>query len=83
MRASISRSSWVQARQSEGFPGSRERPWLPANRAGQIVIELLFSDRFKPIYHMENPARHEWTAVIDNLSDILVIPVLDYGEWLE
>ncbi|KAK0504442.1 hypothetical protein EDD18DRAFT_1133755 [Armillaria luteobubalina] len=57
--------------------------WLPVNRAGQIVIELLFSDRFKSIYHMENPARQEWTAVIDNLSDILGIPVLDYAEWLE
>ncbi|PBK63110.1 acetyl-CoA synthetase-like protein [Armillaria solidipes] len=57
--------------------------WLPVNRAGQIVIELLFSERFKPIYHMENPARQEWTAVIDNLADILGIPVLDYAEWLE
>ncbi len=57
--------------------------WLPVNRAGQIVIELLFSECFKPIYHMENPARQEWTAVIDNLSDILGIPVLDYAEWLE
>ncbi len=28
--------------------------WLPVNRAGQIVIKLLFSERFKPIYHMEN-----------------------------
>ncbi|KAK0221405.1 hypothetical protein IW262DRAFT_897554 [Armillaria fumosa] len=57
--------------------------WLPVNRAGQIVVELLFSDRFKSIYHMENPARQEWTEVIDNLSDILGIPVLDYAEWLE
>ncbi len=32
---------------------------------------------------MENPAHQEWTAVIDNLSDILGIPVLDYAEWLE
>ncbi|KAK0243751.1 hypothetical protein EDD85DRAFT_784303 [Armillaria nabsnona] len=32
--------------------------WLPVNRAGQIVVGLLFSDRFKPIYNMENPARH-------------------------
>ncbi|KAK0457438.1 uncharacterized protein EV420DRAFT_1548198 [Desarmillaria tabescens] len=57
--------------------------WLPVNRAGQIVVELLFSDRFKPIYHMENPARQEWTAVIDNLADILGIPVVGYAEWLE
>ncbi len=56
---------------------------LPINRIGQIVVGLLFSGRFKPIYHMENPARQEWTAVIDNLSDILGIPILDYGEWLE
>ncbi|PBK84252.1 hypothetical protein ARMGADRAFT_1018688 [Armillaria gallica] len=57
--------------------------WLPVNRAGQIIIELLFSERFKPIYHMENPARQEWTAVMDNLADILGILVLDYAEWLE
>ncbi|KAK0445815.1 hypothetical protein EV421DRAFT_1902179 [Armillaria borealis] len=57
--------------------------WLPVNRAGQIVVELLFSHRFKPIYHIENPARQEWMAVIDNLADILGIPVLDYAEWLE
>ncbi len=32
---------------------------------------------------MENPARQEWTAVIDDLADILGIPVLDYAEWLK
>ncbi len=37
--------------------------WLPVNHAGQIVLELLFSECFKLIYHMENPARQEWTAV--------------------
>ncbi len=58
----------------------RTLSWLPVNRAGQIIIEFLFSDRF---YHMEKPARQEWTAVIDNLADILGIPVLDYAEWLE
>ncbi len=53
--------------------------WLPINRASQIVVGLLFSERFKLIYHMENPARQEWTVVIDNLSDSLGIPILDYG----
>ncbi len=57
--------------------------WLPVNRTGQIIIELLFSEHFKLIYHMENPACQEWTAVMDNLADILGIPVLDYAEWLE
>ncbi|KAK0445830.1 hypothetical protein EV421DRAFT_1795039 [Armillaria borealis] len=31
---------------------------------------------------MQNPAHQEWTVVIDNLVDILRIPVLDYAEWL-
>ncbi len=56
---------------------------LSVNHASQIIVELLFSERFKPIYHMENPARQGWTAVIDNLADILEIPILDYAEWLE
>ncbi len=32
---------------------------------------------------MEIPARQEWMAVIDNLADLLGIPVLNYAEWLE
>ncbi len=38
-------------------------PWLPINCAGQIVVGLLFSEHFKSIYNMENPAHQEWMGV--------------------
>ncbi|KAG6899620.1 hypothetical protein C0995_005371 [Termitomyces sp. Mi166 len=61
--------------------------WLPVNRAGDILAELLFSRGFKPFYHMENPSRQSWQGIISNLSGILSkphapLPLIPLAEWL-
>ncbi|KAG6856431.1 putative NRPS-like protein biosynthetic cluster [Tephrocybe sp. NHM501043] len=61
--------------------------WIPVNRAGSILTELLFSRGFKPFYHMENPSRQSWNGIISNLSIILggphgPLPLIPLSEWL-
>ncbi|KAG5644326.1 putative NRPS-like protein biosynthetic cluster [Asterophora parasitica] len=61
--------------------------WLPVNRAGDILTELLFSKGFKPFYHMENPSRQSWSGIISNLADILggkrgPLPLIPLSKWL-
>ncbi|KAG5635590.1 putative NRPS-like protein biosynthetic cluster [Sphagnurus paluster] len=45
--------------------------WLPVNRAGDVLTELLFSKAFRPFYHVENPSRQSWSGIISNLASIL------------
>jgi hypothetical protein len=45
--------------------------WIPVNRAGDAITEMLFSKTFRTIYHMENPSRQTWEGLIDNLASIL------------
>jgi len=37
--------------------------WIPVNRAASVISELLFSNGFRPFYHMENPSRQSWDGV--------------------
>ncbi|KAF5348495.1 hypothetical protein D9756_009661 [Leucocoprinus leucothites] len=58
--------------------------WIPVNRAGDAITEMLFSKTFRPIYHMENPSRQSWEGLIDNLSSILGdVPKVPFAEWLQ
>ncbi|RDB14628.1 Non-canonical non-ribosomal peptide synthetase FUB8 [Hypsizygus marmoreus] len=62
--------------------------WIPVNRAGAIMTELLFSKGFKPFYHMENPSRQSWNGLLHNLSSILggphgPLPLIPLDEWLD
>ncbi|KAG6864883.1 putative NRPS-like protein biosynthetic cluster [Blastosporella zonata] len=62
--------------------------WIPVNRAGDILTELLFSRGFKPFYHMENPSRQSWTGIITNLSSIIggnhgPLPLIPLSKWLD
>ncbi|KAG6873820.1 hypothetical protein C0992_008373 [Termitomyces sp. T32_za158] len=61
--------------------------WLPVNRAGSILTELLFSRGFKPFYHMENPSRQSWEGIMRSLSGILgkqgaPLPLIPLAKWL-
>lgn len=61
--------------------------WIPVNRAGDIITELLFSKGFKPFYHMENPSRQSWNGIISNLASILggkgdPLPSIPLSKWL-
>jgi len=58
--------------------------WIPVNRAGDAITEMLFSKTFRPIYHMENPSRQSWEGLIDNLASILGgVPKVPFGQWLQ
>ncbi len=61
--------------------------WIPVNRAGDAITEMLFSKGFRPIYHMENPYRQSWEGLITNLASILggdqPLPIIPYEKWLE
>lgn len=62
--------------------------WIPVNRAGDAITEMLFSKGFKPIYHMENPSRQSWQGLVENLASILggsdqPLPIIPYTKWLE
>ncbi|KAG6916177.1 putative NRPS-like protein biosynthetic cluster [Tephrocybe rancida] len=61
--------------------------WIPVNRAGDILTELLFSRGFRPFYHMENPSRQSWNGIMSNLSGILggahgPLPLIPLSKWL-
>ncbi|KAF5377825.1 hypothetical protein D9615_006785 [Tricholomella constricta] len=61
--------------------------WMPVNRAGDILTELLFSKGFRPFYHMENPSRQSWSGIISNLTSILggtrdPLPLIPLAKWL-
>ncbi|KAG6884831.1 putative NRPS-like protein biosynthetic cluster [Termitomyces sp. T159_Od127] len=62
--------------------------WLPVNRAGSILTELLFSRGFKPFYHVENPSRQSWEGIMLSLSGILgerhgaPLPLIPLAKWL-
>ncbi|VDB88513.1 unnamed protein product [Peniophora sp. CBMAI 1063] len=58
--------------------------WMPVNRAASVVAECLFTEDFAPIYHLENPARQEWSSVLQDLSELLGgVPSVPFAEWLE
>lgn len=63
--------------------------WLPANRVASSVVELLFSQKFLAVYHVENPSRQPCAKVMEAMADIMEEltwqprPVLiSYPEWL-
>lgn len=56
---------------------------MPVNRAANAVVELLFSGRFRGVYHLENPARQPWEGVLKNLSSILDLPLVPFDEWVQ
>ncbi|KAG6876324.1 hypothetical protein C0992_013352 [Termitomyces sp. T32_za158] len=61
--------------------------WLPVNRAGSILTELLFSCGFQSFYHMENPSRQSWEEIMRSLSGILgkhgaPLPLIPLKDWL-
>ncbi|KXN84174.1 Linear gramicidin synthase subunit D [Leucoagaricus sp. SymC.cos] len=61
--------------------------WIPVNRAGDAITDMLFSKGFRPIYHMENPSRQSWEGLVESLASILgdaqPLPSVPFGEWLE
>ncbi|KIK64898.1 hypothetical protein GYMLUDRAFT_39839 [Collybiopsis luxurians FD-317 M1] len=62
--------------------------WMRVNRAASVVIELLFSTGFRPIYHLENPSRQSWANVLDGLAAILgskdaPLPIILFNDWLD
>ncbi|KIK56246.1 hypothetical protein GYMLUDRAFT_76195 [Collybiopsis luxurians FD-317 M1] len=62
--------------------------WLPVNRTASVVIELLFSKGFRPIYHLENPSRQSWVNVLERLASIIgskdaPLPNVPFKEWLD
>ncbi|KAF9018364.1 acetyl-CoA synthetase-like protein [Hymenopellis radicata] len=56
--------------------------WMPVNRAGNAIVDLLFSERFRPTYHLENPSRQSWRGVMKDFSSLLNLPLISLDEWL-
>ena len=56
--------------------------WMPVNRAGNVIVELALSKRFRPMYHMENPSRQSWSGIMESFSSILGLPIIPFGEWM-
>ncbi|KIY67026.1 acetyl-CoA synthetase-like protein [Cylindrobasidium torrendii FP15055 ss-10] len=56
--------------------------WMPVNRAASVLVELLFSSRFREVYHLENPARQSWRDTLDALSSILELPMVPFDDWM-
>ena len=57
------------------------------NRAGDIMVELLFSRRFRPFYHLENPSRQSWDGILRHLTSILggkdtPFPLVPLSDWI-
>ncbi|KAL0059558.1 hypothetical protein AAF712_013703 [Marasmius tenuissimus] len=65
--------------------------WIPANRAAVVIRDLLFGERFRPFYHVENPVRQSWKEVLGYLSVLLAgppgleepLPLVSFSEWTE
>lgn len=61
--------------------------WIPVNRAGDAITEMLFAKNFRPIFHMENPSRQSWEGLVENLAlalgDSQPLPTIPFDEWLE
>ena len=60
---------------------------MPANCAGDILVELLFSQGFKPVYHLENPSRQPWPEILHVLASELggasgPLPLIPFSDWL-
>lgn len=58
------------------------------NRAASVVIELLFSTGFRPVYHLENHSRQSWPSALDGLAAILgskdaPLPIIPFKDWLD
>jgi len=61
--------------------------WMPVNRAGNILVELLFSRGFRPFYHLENPSRQSWDGILRHLTSILgckdaPFPLVPLTDWI-
>jgi hypothetical protein len=52
------------------------------------MVELLFSDTFRPIYHVENPSRQSWSGVLETFAALLgdsdeTLPIIPFQDWLQ
>jgi len=61
--------------------------WMPVNRAGDILVELLFSRGFRSFYHLENPSRQSWDGILRHLTSILggkdaPVPLVPLTDWI-
>ncbi|KAK3291690.1 polyketide synthase [Chaetomium fimeti] len=60
--------------------------WCPVNDVAAALSELLLSDHSPhPIYHIENPSRQSWEAMVRVLADALGIPlenIVPFEEWI-
>ncbi|KAL0961267.1 hypothetical protein HGRIS_006230 [Hohenbuehelia grisea] len=61
--------------------------WMPVNRAANAITDYLFSKRFAPFYHMENPSRQSWSGLLENLAAVLggsstPLPLVTFQDWL-
>lgn len=59
--------------------------WLPVNVAAAAMAELLFSPRDLDLtYHLENPNRQDWTAIMTTIARELGHPLssfVEFDEW--
>src|SRR6266704_584198 len=62
---------------------------MPVDRVAFCVVELLLSQRFLPVYHIENPCRQPWKEIMQAMTEMLCkslrqseIALISYGEWL-
>jgi len=65
---------------------SQSLSWCPVNDVAAILSDLLISENTRHfIYHIENPARQAWPAMITTLADALDVPIANivpFHEWI-
>ena len=81
-------------RHTDPFAQKQTLSWLPLDLAAASLLEILFQPTPTPssnIYHLENPTRQSWPAMLDSLSRLLPpspssssspLPLLPFPEWL-
>jgi malonyl CoA-acyl carrier protein transacylase/nucleoside-diphosphate-sugar epimerase/acyl carrier protein len=60
--------------------------WTPVDDVAGTLVDLLMTEQPYPIYHIDNPIRQPWSAMIPILADALGIPasnIIPFREWIE
>ncbi|GAB1211354.1 hypothetical protein ATERTT37_000467 [Aspergillus terreus] len=61
--------------------------WTPVDDAAATAVEFLLSNKAPyPVYHIDNPVRQDWSAMIHVLADELNIPsanIIPFAQWAQ
>ncbi|PKY00457.1 polyketide synthase [Aspergillus campestris IBT 28561] len=60
--------------------------WTPVDAVATSLVDLLFVEYPRAVYHIDNPVRQPWEAMIPILAKGLAIPVqnvVPFAEWIQ